>query len=144
MDYLRYICFICGTETYEEWEICDRFPRPLTLRLALLHYLDLTTPPSPIFLKQLASLATDAAQKETLNTLASVRMFDVLWPKCRLHPHFERGVIKYTKQLGTHFRSGNALNVQPIDKYVFMNECKFVRPRLIWQFVICFHLKMKS
>jgi len=38
----------------EEWEQDNRLPVPLTLRQALTHYLDITSPPTPQFLSLLA------------------------------------------------------------------------------------------
>ena len=47
-----------------------RMPVPVTLREALIRYLDITNPPTPQFLKLLAKQATRAIDQEELNELA--------------------------------------------------------------------------
>ena len=64
------VCTISGT--FKQWAEYERLPRPISVRTALTRYLDITTPPTPIFLKQLASIATDPAQQKKLQNLASV------------------------------------------------------------------------
>ena len=53
------------------WLASDRLP-PCTLRMALTHLLDITTPPTPPLLQQLAALAADKGQAERLTTLSEV------------------------------------------------------------------------
>ncbi|XP_033628503.1 nitric oxide synthase, brain-like [Asterias rubens] len=51
------------------WIPTDRLPL-CSLRVALERYLDITMPPSPNFLRQLAGMATDDKQKRTLDLLS--------------------------------------------------------------------------
>ena len=44
----------------------------MTLRTALTHYLDVTTPPPQTVLKQLAAIASDDNQRKALECLATV------------------------------------------------------------------------
>ena len=54
----------------ERWVEESRMPVPVTLREALTHYLDITNPPSPQFVKLLAKHATRSCDQEELNELA--------------------------------------------------------------------------
>ena len=55
----------------KSWTPDERLP-PMTLRTALTHYLDVTTPPPQTVLKQLAAIATDDNQRKALEYLATV------------------------------------------------------------------------
>ena len=52
------------------WSEERRLPVPITLREAFTYYLDITTPPTPQFLKLLAQQATKMTDQEELLTLA--------------------------------------------------------------------------
>lgn len=53
------------------WMAHEKLPS-CSLRTLLTRYLDITTPPSPNVLRFFATLATDQAHKDKLNTLSSV------------------------------------------------------------------------
>lgn len=53
-----------------KWVPEKRFPVPVTLREAFTYYLDLSSPPSPQFLKLLKEQATKLADKEDLEELS--------------------------------------------------------------------------
>lgn len=55
----------------KSWTPDERLP-PMTLRTALTHYLDVTTPPPQTVLKQLAAIASDDNQRKALECLATV------------------------------------------------------------------------
>eukprot|EP00794_Sanderia_malayensis_P014342 gene14341-15838_t len=50
----------------KKWQSLKRFPEPFTLRQALTRYLDITSPPSPQMLLQLATQTNDAKDKQQL------------------------------------------------------------------------------
>ena len=55
----------------KQWMVDDRLPAT-TLRQALTYFLDISTPPSQMFLQLLATLATDPEDKHKLEEYASV------------------------------------------------------------------------
>lgn len=58
------------SSTGETWVEEHRLPVPVTLQEAFTNYLDITTPPSPQFLKLLSQQTTRASDKEELEELA--------------------------------------------------------------------------
>lgn len=54
------------------WVRDKRLP-PCSLSQALTHFLDITTPPTPLLLRKLAQLATEEAERQRLETLCQVK-----------------------------------------------------------------------